>query len=70
MTLFNSAEVEQVLLPNVRDLGDGFQVRRALPSAQRRMVVPSTSSTASVRSPSVPEKALIRVPILTSASPR
>jgi hypothetical protein len=34
MTLFNSAEVEQVLLPNVRDLGDGFQVRRALPSAQ------------------------------------
>ena len=40
MTLFNSAEVEQVLLPNVRDLGDGFQVRRALPSAQRRMVGP------------------------------
>lgn len=28
--------VEQVLLPNVRDLGDGFLVRRALPSAQRR----------------------------------
>src|SRR5437016_2155515 len=40
MTLFNSAEVEQVLLPNVRDLGDGFKVRRALPSAQRRMVGP------------------------------
>src|SRR5882724_8607854 len=40
MTLFNSAEVEQVLLPNDRDLGDGFQVRRALPSAQRRMVGP------------------------------
>src|SRR5256884_210846 len=40
MTLFNSAEVEQVLLPNVRDLGDGFQVRRALPSAHRRMVGP------------------------------
>src|SRR5437588_9359034 len=40
MTLFNSAQVEQILLPNVRDLGDGFQVRRALPSAQRRMVGP------------------------------
>ncbi|MGL5164885.1 MAG: pirin family protein [Afipia sp.] len=36
----NTAEVEQVLLPNVRDLGDGFQVRRALPSEQRRMVGP------------------------------
>ena len=32
--------VEQVLLPPVRDLGDGFTVRRALPSAQRRMVGP------------------------------
>lgn len=32
--------VEQVLLPNVRDLGDGFVVRRALPSAQRRTVGP------------------------------
>ena len=29
--------IEQILLPNVRDLG-GFKVRRALPSAQRRMV--------------------------------
>jgi redox-sensitive bicupin YhaK (pirin superfamily) len=36
----NSAAVEQVLLPNVRDLGDGFLVRRALPSAQRRTVGP------------------------------
>src|SRR5258708_33776846 len=34
------AQVEQILLPSVRDLGDGFQVRRALPSAQRRMVGP------------------------------
>ncbi|MEY9148756.1 pirin family protein [Bradyrhizobium elkanii] len=32
--------VEQVLLPPVRDLGDGFKVRRALPSARRRMVGP------------------------------
>jgi redox-sensitive bicupin YhaK (pirin superfamily) len=32
--------VEQVILPPVRDLGDGFKVRRALPSAQRRMVGP------------------------------
>jgi redox-sensitive bicupin YhaK (pirin superfamily) len=32
--------VEQLILPPVRDLGDGFKVRRALPSAQRRMVGP------------------------------
>lgn len=31
--------IEQVVLPNVRDIG-GFDVRRALPSAQRRMVGP------------------------------
>lgn len=32
--------VEMVVLPPLRDLGDGFQVRRALPSAHRRMVGP------------------------------
>ncbi|MDP1026475.1 pirin family protein [Sphingomonas sp. KR1UV-12] len=32
--------VEQVILPPTRDLGDGFTVRRALPSAHRRMVGP------------------------------
>jgi redox-sensitive bicupin YhaK (pirin superfamily) len=32
--------VDLVLLPPVRDLGDGFTVRRALPSPQRRMVGP------------------------------
>jgi len=32
--------VDMVILPPVRDLGDGFNVRRALPSAQRRMVGP------------------------------
>jgi redox-sensitive bicupin YhaK (pirin superfamily) len=31
---------EMVILPPVRDLGDGFEVRRALPSAHRRMVGP------------------------------
>jgi len=31
---------EQVILPSVRDLGGGFQVRRALPSPQRQMVGP------------------------------
>ncbi|TSD86093.1 pirin family protein [Mycobacterium sp. KBS0706] len=35
----NNAQIDQVLLPSVRDLGD-FQVRRALPSAHRRMVGP------------------------------
>jgi len=32
--------VELALIPPLRDLGDGFQVRRALPSRQRRMVGP------------------------------
>jgi redox-sensitive bicupin YhaK (pirin superfamily) len=32
--------VDLVILPPVRDLGDGFSVRRALPSAHRRMVAP------------------------------
>src|ERR1700726_3527173 len=35
----NSA-VETVIMPRTRDLGDGFRVRRALPSAQRRTVGP------------------------------
>jgi redox-sensitive bicupin YhaK (pirin superfamily) len=32
--------VDAVILPPIRDLGDGFQVRRALPSPHRRMVGP------------------------------
>jgi redox-sensitive bicupin YhaK (pirin superfamily) len=32
--------VDMIILPSVRDLGDGFTVRRALPSAHRRMVGP------------------------------
>ena len=32
--------MEQVILPPVRDLGADFKVRRALPSAHRRMVGP------------------------------
>jgi redox-sensitive bicupin YhaK (pirin superfamily) len=32
--------VEVVVTPATRDLGDGFQVRRALPSPQRRMIGP------------------------------
>lgn len=32
--------MHSVVLPSVRDLGDGFNVRRALPSAQRRTVGP------------------------------
>jgi hypothetical protein len=40
MTMQSNRAVQQVLLPNVRDLGDGFLVRRALPSAQRRTVGP------------------------------
>ncbi len=36
----DSDNVEMIILPPVRDLGDGFAVRRALPSAHRRMVGP------------------------------
>src|SRR5262245_7408506 len=32
--------LELVVVPRVRDLGDGFEVRRALPSDQRQMVGP------------------------------
>ena len=32
--------LEATLVPPTRDLGDGFKVRRALPSAQRRMIGP------------------------------
>jgi redox-sensitive bicupin YhaK (pirin superfamily) len=32
--------LEALIVPPVRDLGDGFKVRRALPSAERRMVGP------------------------------
>ena len=35
-----NALLETVIMPRTRDLGDGFEVRRALPSAQRRMVGP------------------------------
>ncbi len=35
-----SSPVETVIVPRTRDLGDGFEVRRALPSQRRRMVGP------------------------------
>lgn len=35
-----SSTVEAVIIPQTRDLGDGFEVRRVLPSAQRRTVGP------------------------------
>ena len=40
MRVSDVAGVETVILPPVSDLGDGFTVRRALPSAHRRMVGP------------------------------
>ncbi len=33
-------ELDVVIVPRTRDLGDGFEVRRALPAAERRMVGP------------------------------
>jgi hypothetical protein len=35
-----NAALETVIMPRTRDLGGGFEVRRALPSVQRRMVGP------------------------------
>ncbi|MDB6000143.1 MAG: hypothetical protein JWP52_1842 [Rhizobacter sp.] len=35
-----ASDVETVVVPRTTDLGDGFMVRRALPSVQRRMVGP------------------------------
>jgi redox-sensitive bicupin YhaK (pirin superfamily) len=35
-----NAALESVIMPRTGDLGDGFEVRRALPSMQRRMVGP------------------------------
>jgi redox-sensitive bicupin YhaK (pirin superfamily) len=35
-----NAEIETIIQPRVTDLGDGFQVRRALPARERRMVGP------------------------------
>jgi hypothetical protein len=32
--------LNQIIVPRTRDLGDGFEVRRALPAAERRMVGP------------------------------
>ncbi len=32
--------IETIVIPRTRDLGDGFEVRRALPTTQRRMVGP------------------------------
>ena len=32
--------LERIVVPRTRDLGDGFEVRRALPSVQKRMVGP------------------------------
>jgi redox-sensitive bicupin YhaK (pirin superfamily) len=35
-----AGRIEALVIPNTRDLGDGFRVRRALPSSNRRMVGP------------------------------
>ena len=32
--------IETLIIPRTRDLGDGFEVRRALPAAGRHMVGP------------------------------
>lgn len=37
---FRNTALETAITPRGRDLGDGFEVRRALPAAQRRMIGP------------------------------
>ncbi len=56
--------VEQVIVPSAKDLG-GFSVRRALPSAGRKMIGPSSSSTSSARPSSCSGRAWTsgRIPI-------
>ena len=34
------SQIEHLIIPRTRDLGDGFEVRRALPAAEKRMVGP------------------------------
>jgi hypothetical protein len=36
----SQGDIETIVVPRTSDLGDGFEVRRALPSRQRRMVGP------------------------------
>ncbi len=33
-------DIDSIIIPRTRDLGDGFEVRRALPAVERRMVGP------------------------------
>ncbi len=40
MTLSSTPALDVLVVPRTHDLGDGFEVRRALPSTQRRMVGP------------------------------
>lgn len=39
-SIANLDKLEMVVVPRTRDLGDGFEVRRALPTTQKRMVGP------------------------------
>ena len=36
----DQSALETVVIPRTRDLGDNFEVRRALPTSQKRMVGP------------------------------
>src|SRR5690349_3454686 len=40
MSIDEPTNLETMIIPRTRDLGDGFIVRRALPAAQRQMVGP------------------------------
>ena len=40
MELDDTSALDIVIVPPTHDLGDGFKVRRALPSRERRMVGP------------------------------
>ncbi|MFC7518917.1 pirin family protein [Herbaspirillum sp. GCM10030257] len=40
MKMASNGALQTIVVPRTRDLGDGFEVRRALPTTQRRMVGP------------------------------
>src|SRR5260370_7290489 len=54
--------LELVIVPRTRDLGDGFEVRRALPPGKRQMIGPFISFHPSIPPQSVSATAMPRPP--------
>ena len=63
-----SAVIETIIVPRTRDLGGGFEVRRVLPSSERRTVCPFVFSISWDRPSCAPEQVLMCAPIRISVS--